>query len=39
MVRGVGMVGCYGISGLPHVADHAFIVETLRLLKDGGELA
>jgi uncharacterized protein (UPF0303 family) len=39
MVRGVGMVGCYGISGLPHVDDHTFIVETLGLLKDGGELA
>ena len=30
---GVGMVGFYGVSGLPQVDDHRFIVETLRLVQ------
>lgn len=29
-VRGVGMVGFFGISGLPQVQDHELIVEVLR---------
>lgn len=33
VVRGVGMVGFYGVSGLPQVDDHRFIVETLRLVQ------
>jgi uncharacterized protein (UPF0303 family) len=29
-VRGVGVVGSVGVSGLPQAADHAFVVEQLR---------
>lgn len=29
-VAGVGVVGFFGVSGLPQVEDHAFIVEVLR---------
>ncbi|MEQ3550390.1 heme-degrading domain-containing protein [Pseudonocardia nematodicida] len=29
-VRGTGVVGALGVSGLPHVEDHAFVVEQLR---------
>jgi uncharacterized protein (UPF0303 family) len=29
-VRGAGVVGWFGVSGLPQVEDHRFVVETLR---------
>lgn len=29
MVRGVGMVGVMGVSGLPHLEDHRLIVESI----------
>lgn len=32
-VRGSGMVGLFGVSGLPQVEDHAFLVEVIRELK------
>lgn len=32
-VRGTGMVGLFGVSGLPQVEDHAFLVEVIRELK------
>lgn len=32
-VRGTGIVGFAGVSGLPQVEDHALIVEALRLLQ------
>jgi uncharacterized protein (UPF0303 family) len=32
-VRGTGRVGLFGVSGLPQVEDHAFLVEVIRELK------
>jgi len=29
-VRGVGVVGSVGVSGLPQAEDHAFVVEQVR---------
>lgn len=35
-VRGTGVVGAVGVSGLPQIEDHAFVVEQLRVfLADG----
>ena len=34
-VRGLGLVGVMGVSGLPHVQDHALIVEAISTFIDG----
>ncbi|OZC50917.1 hypothetical protein CH253_05785 [Rhodococcus sp. 06-156-3C] len=35
-VRGVGIVGYVGVSGLPHREDHAFVMEQLRGFAEAG---
>jgi uncharacterized protein (UPF0303 family) len=35
MVEGVGFVGMFGVSGLPQVADHQLIVESIGLYLAG----
>ena len=37
MVEGVGFVGMFGVSGLPQVADHQLIVESLGLYLAGSK--
>ncbi|MET0302587.1 MAG: heme-binding protein [Microbacteriaceae bacterium] len=38
-VTGVGVVGAVGISGLPQVEDHAFVVDQLRAFLAGPDRA